>query len=65
MGDLNITSGSDTIVVYNDKSGSSSSQSVQLLEDQSQTISQDEQQSSKSIKMATNATATILDGTFF
>lgn len=50
MNDLSITSGSDTVEVYNDESGSSSSQ----------TISQDEQQSSKSIK-----TATILDGTFF
>ena len=62
MDNLSITSGSDTIIVYNDESGSSSSQSVQLLEDQRQTISQNEQQSSKLIKMATNAT--ILDGTF-
>ncbi|CAI6357045.1 unnamed protein product [Macrosiphum euphorbiae] len=60
MNDLSITSGSDTVEVYNDESGSSSSQTVELLEGQSQTISQDEQQSSKSIK-----TATILDGTFF
>jgi len=65
MDDLSITSGSDTIIFYNDESGSSSSQSVQLLEDQSQTISQNEQQSSKSIKMATKTNATILDGTFF
>lgn len=60
MNDLNITSGSDTVEVYNDESGSSSSQTVQLLEGQIQTISQDKQQSSKSIK-----TATILDGIFF
>jgi hypothetical protein len=43
MYNLSITSGSDTIIFYNDESGSSSSQSVQLLEDQSQTISQHEQ----------------------
>ncbi|VVC30728.1 Hypothetical protein CINCED_3A017265 [Cinara cedri] len=61
MDDLSIMSGSDSNILYNDKTGSSSSQSLQLLEDQSQTISQ-EQQSSKSIKMASNAT--ILDGTF-
>jgi len=63
LDDFSITSDSDTIIVYNDESGSSSSQKVQLLEDQRQTISQNEQQSSKSIKMATNAT--IIDGTFF
>jgi len=59
MNYLSITSGSDTVEVYNDESWSSSSQTVQLLEGQSQTISQDEQQSSKLIK-----TATILDRTF-
>ncbi|KAL4097223.1 hypothetical protein QTP88_022031 [Uroleucon formosanum] len=61
MNNFIITSGSGTIIVYNDESGSSSFQSVQLLEDQRQT--KNEQQSSKSIKMA--STATILDGTFF
>jgi len=40
MDDFSITSDSDTIIVYNDESGSSSSQKVQLLEDQTQTISQ-------------------------
>jgi hypothetical protein len=55
----------DAIIFYNDESGSSSSQSVQLLEDQSQTISQNEQQSSKSIEMATETNATVLDGNFF
>jgi len=63
MDDLSITSGSDTIILYDDESRSSSSQSVRLLEGQSQTISQVEQQSSKSIKIASNAT--ILDGTLF
>jgi len=56
MDDSSISSDSDTIVVHSGESGSSSSQSVQLLDSQSQTIS-------KSIKIATNAT--ILDGTFF
>jgi len=59
MNDLSITSGSDTVEGYNDESGLSSSQTVQLLEYQSKTISQDEQRSLKSIK-----TATILEGTF-
>lgn len=65
MDDLSFTSGSDTIKFYNDESGPSSSQSVQLLEDKSQTLSQNEQQSSKSIELATKTNATILDGTFF
>ncbi|KAL4119275.1 hypothetical protein QTP88_012108 [Uroleucon formosanum] len=63
--DLSIISGSDTILFSNDESRSSSSHSMQLLEDQSQTISRNEQQSSNSIKMATKTNATILDGIFF